>query len=415
MKNIVIMVVALTMLVVYSIANINPNTTLVEDHIIEYIYLEETLTYEQVEEEINQLAQLLIQTHPVLKEDQTRASEVSAALYGILEHHQEGIKKLDYYFEIQKVLATLSDGHTSAWMPVVFDRVPYKIEINEDKVEIVEGGYDGYVITFINGAPIETLLPSIRKHIPADTESFQTYLLEDYLLRREYVQYFTGSTLPEVVLTLEKDGEAIEVTTSYDKVTVSSEEMAVYNFEVDKKNKIGWMDLNRILISEEFNDDVSAFFGEVVKEEVEVLVIDLRGNPGGHIEAGLEIIRYLGVEEINFYEDAYFNTEVVAVNLSAISFDGDVYCLIDNGTYSSAANFATLLKLNNLAILVGDETGGSPNHYGYPMELELAHSGIVCTISREYISFDEIEGVQPLEPDITMETFESVILSAIEN
>ncbi|MEO0403701.1 MAG: S41 family peptidase, partial [Bacteroidota bacterium] len=63
-------------------------------------------------------------------------------------------------------------------------------------------------------------------------------------------------------------------------------------------------------------------------------------------------------------------------------FQGKVYVLIGPVTYSGGSEFTNMMYTNELAIFVGEETGGGyyGNTSGYSQELTLPHSGIVVDI-----------------------------------
>lgn len=78
---------------------------------------------------------------------------------------------------------------------------------------------------------------------------------------------------------------------------------------------------------------------------------------------------------------------------------GDIIGLISRQTFSSAMSNSHQLRDNCGAILIGEPTGGKPNHFGQLSRFELPHSGL--TISHSTRWFQKIEGdPDAVHPDV---------------
>ncbi len=88
----------------------------------------------------------------------------------------------------------------------------------------------------------------------------------------------------------------------------------------------------------------------------------------------------------------------------AAFFTGQTYLLIDNGTFSSATDFAAMFRDYNVGTILGYETGGVPTSFGDMHMFTLRHSAIPCGVSfkRFYAPKpkpgDDVRGVQPDVP-----------------
>jgi C-terminal processing protease CtpA/Prc len=60
------------------------------------------------------------------------------------------------------------------------------------------------------------------------------------------------------------------------------------------------------------------------------------------------------------------------------------YVIIGRGTFSAAQTLVTHMEATTDVILVGEPTGGSPNHYGDPIKLRLPHSDLTLAVSSLY-------------------------------
>ncbi|WP_448104289.1 hypothetical protein [Pedobacter panaciterrae] len=125
-----------------------------------------------------------------------------------------------------------------------------------------------------------------------------------------------------------------------------------------------------------FNDEL---FAAIIKNKPKRLVIDLRDNGGGNSGILTPFIERI--------EQSHLNTK------------GKFYVLIGKRTFSSALMNAVALKRGTKAILLGEATSGSVNHYGEVRGFRLPHTKIVIGYSTRY--WETWKGYDgPLRPDI---------------
>ncbi len=115
------------------------------------------------------------------------------------------------------------------------------------------------------------------------------------------------------------------------------------------------------------DESVDAFFGRVFafaeKNPIEKLVLDIRNNSGGN----------------NYLNRPLFYGLIKRAD--TIGKRGTFFVIIGRETFSAAQNLANLLDEHTDAILVGEPTGGSPNHYGDSLRMELPNSKIPVQLS----------------------------------
>jgi C-terminal processing protease CtpA/Prc len=126
----------------------------------------------------------------------------------------------------------------------------------------------------------------------------------------------------------------------------------------------------------DFNEEMFQFIDD---HDVETIIVDLRYNGGG-------------------------NSLVLRPFLKALEErpDLDVTTLIGRQTFSSALMNAIQLDEAG-ATLIGEPTGGRPNHYGEVRPFRLPNSGLPIFYATRY--FRELEDRDPasLEPDIAVD------------
>lgn len=89
------------------------------------------------------------------------------------------------------------------------------------------------------------------------------------------------------------------------------------------------------------------------------------------------------------YSDYYSDLEYQAPD-SALIYDGKLYVLISGKTFSGGAEFASLVKMTNRGLFIGEETGGAyeGNVSGYAEYIELPHSKIEVKIPTVHFQVD---------------------------
>jgi C-terminal processing protease CtpA/Prc len=136
-------------------------------------------------------------------------------------------------------------------------------------------------------------------------------------------------------------------------------------------------------------------FGQVKSEGVKYLFIDVSKNSGGNSQVGdvltgffydkpyrgyqcnwkrsdeyLSLIKSWGFTDANYAAQPvgkviHFDSGNTVPTANPVRFKGKVYVLVGDGTFSSAIMFATVIKDNHIAPLIGKTPAdGHPNHFG---------------------------------------------------
>jgi hypothetical protein len=115
------------------------------------------------------------------------------------------------------------------------------------------------------------------------------------------------------------------------------------------------------------------------KPKVRRVVIDLRNNPGGEIKTYPPLLSVL--------------------TSRAINRPARLVLLIGRTTFSAAVHFTADVQMLTRARLVGEPTGGAPNHWSDTDPVELENTGLIVRVPTVYFEKRPGENLTAIEPD----------------
>jgi C-terminal processing protease CtpA/Prc len=184
--------------------------------------------------------------------------------------------------------------------------------------------------------------------------------------------------------------------------------------------------------NQEFKQKIKSYFKEIQKKDVDNLIIDLRDNGGGSTSLVNYLYEFITPKPyLNFAQGEVKVSEYAlrerSGNLSKLAnlqedrvevkkpklkkpsknkyrFKGQVYVLIGPYTFSSATDFAALIKDFETGILVGQETGGLASSYGDKIRGQLSNSGLDFAVSyKKFVRPAGYDNGRGVIPDIKVE------------
>ena len=306
------------------------------------------------------------------------------------------------YSAIQQMLASLDDPFTRLLRPEQYRSlqtntageltgVGLQIALDNDNGELK-------VIAPIAGSPADQA--GIR---PADTILKIDGQPTTHLSLDEAAERMRGEVGSEVVLTLRREGSQLpDVRVRRDRIELNP----VYaDLRVQStpnvpggKQKIGYIRLSQ------FNANASLEVGQAIRkleqQGAEAYVLDLRGNPGGLLQAGVDIARYwLDRGTIVYTVNRQGIEGSFEATGSALTHD-PLVVLVNQGTASASEILAGALKDNHRATIIGERTFGK----GLIQSLfDLSDgSGLAVTVAK-YETPDHIDiNKAGIYPDVTV-------------
>ncbi len=221
------------------------------------------------------------------------------------------------------------------------------------------------------------------------------------------VEKIRGEKGTNVTLTLVRDGgEPFDVTIIRDEIVVKSVTSEI------RADNVG------IITVSIFNDDTADLFeaaaDEMIENNVSGLVIDLRNDPGGLLDAAIDVASYwiddetVVIEEIRGTRDEYAGSSG-----SAVLADFETVVLVNGGSASASEILAGALQDYREATIVGEQTFGKGSVQEYhelpdgsavkltvarwltPLGRSIDHVGIAPDVAVEFTEEDYHAGKDP--------------------
>lgn len=171
-----------------------------------------------------------------------------------------------------------------------------------------------------------------------------------------------------------------------------------------------------------FSEHVTGLFKEAMQEFSSTnsnrLIIDLRGNPGGYLEAAVDISSYFVPAGKVVVSQDYGSKQKIE-QLRSLGYDllankkVKVVVLVDGGSASASEIVAGALQDNKVATIIGEKTFGKGSVQEYIKVTD--KTGLKVTIARWLTPNGNSISVSGLVPDIEVKKDENTKLEDIKN
>jgi hypothetical protein len=227
----------------------------------------------------------------------------------------------------------------------------------------------GAEILRINHVPVENIITRLLSFIPAEGNNTTT---KYYFLNMEFHSYFN----------LIDNSESFQVDYRYpaDK-SISTVKLESLNYQQISNQKAIDMSLMPVLYP--FRSDLRAavikvhsfgiqdidayiklmdsIFMQIEKANIDNLVLDLRGNHGGHPIFAAILYSYLTRVKFTYFgkneETPEFEPLYQPMMPNEHNFTGACYVLVDGGCLSTTGHLISLLKYHDRAVFIGEQPG----------------------------------------------------------
>lgn len=382
------------------------------------------LSREQAEFDINSLVNTLSQVHPDIF-SVCRQEDLFRAVNNAIATLPDSVSTMELFGKAAPIVAMIGDGHTNLVFPYdeVFTkelkRMPMWVDVLTDKSIVCRSSLDSIIprgaeILSINGVSAEEMIGTMLPYVAGEREHTKLSRVDGSFAALRHMLYPADSFDIEYLPAGEKRVKKVTYpATDFAELkrrspALPANEVAEpYTFTIDRKRNVAIMDFRQFTGLDKIEAFADSMFGELRKHHIGNLIIDLRRNSGGNSRVGDVLLRYISPEPFVQMEKALVRITPMThklMNNSDIApifafhettedqyikprtqaeghYDGNVYLLTSNRTFSSAASFSWAFKECGMGKVVGEETGGMNVAYGDVLAFQLPVSGLCCSVS----------------------------------
>jgi len=393
------------------------------------------ISQDKLKEDLDFLFKTIEEVHPnmyayISKEE---FEPISRKLY---DKATESLRVREFYKEVAQAITYLQFGHCLVIPPELHGKftesriLPVKLRWDGECVVVVQDfselGIVGGKLLEVDGRKIEDLVAEYKMYVPCEgnignasyaTRAIGYFLWLEYAEKDSYklvIQKENGRKFKYQVMTVKY--RTIEESESTDEHS-NLEEKFTYRYIED--SDVGVITVNTFAeeLRSEFGNFLKSTFRSIKEQDVSNIIIDIRENGGGDSRLGDDLLKYLTDKPYRQFEEykckiskqlldpnnnalnkiAEENPEELEVGKfvgrdiplkkpddNSLRYDGNIYVLIGNGTFSGGQSFTAAIKCFKIGTLVGQETGGTTIEYGDIMTFTMLNSGLMFAVPCKY-------------------------------
>jgi hypothetical protein len=350
------------------------------------------------------------------------------------------MSRLEFYRIAGQLTYKFNDGHSMLLWPYPEYQLlqkaghktfPFEVSITKSQESFIKNTYQsddlqlraGSKIVAINNVPINKLLDHMQKFVGGESQ----YLRVRFAANRfGLMLWAVFGLIDDFELQYEEEGKRKTLTVSMSQNWRKNnvEEKSNEDFYLKElPNNVAYLYIGHFDIEPDwFEHFIDLTFKKIKDENMTSLIIDVRDNTGGNTDTATYLASYVANKKFkmisNMEEKLNENNRGVFSYKGEIGelvktpweewttpiskekrFTGQTYLLISPITYSSGIVFASSLKDNDFATLIGQKTGGNANQTAQGNLFNLPNSQLRAYITTRMLvrpsGSMKIEGVKP--------------------
>jgi hypothetical protein len=383
----------------------------------------------QLKADLDSMYVIINDIHPdmfaVLPQDEFEAMLANAKL-----QLADSMTVFEFYNVIAPLVASLGDGHTSAFFPRNQLRdydiriFPFSVMVNyRDSSVVVRRDFSeapgeipvGAELLAINNRCIKEVVGRMMACVSGEKDFFRAAMVNNLFPSLLFTLYAEEDFLVDFQ---HEDVQAQRSVTGSSVSGINTRLRAMafrtrpdYSISFDEENHIAIIDFLRFNDQDRMREFLDSAFTLIHEKGINDLIIDIRENGGGQSRVGDVFFQYIspvpflqfgGVivrvsqRMIDFYAENYnfqhpdtigisshFETELHELRENPLRFHGNIIMLTSNFSFSSAAGFAWAFKYFEMGTIVGEETGGLAVCFGDVIPQPLSNSGLQVGVSHK--------------------------------
>lgn len=301
------------------------------------------------------------------------------------------LSELEFYNLVTLINSKIKDGHTMLlpseeagnynnenakffpfYIAILNNRLYVNMNCSAD-TSINEGAE----ILNINGSDAKDILKYLlmRQIRDGNNQTYPIWILTNYF--KEYFSFSFGhpntffityktskaDNLTKAINALSKDSIRFYRQLKYAKRNSISTERQGITLQTNKQLSIATLsikrfdtDISKSVYNQNFDSTINEIFDSIYKDNIQNLILDIRNNQGGDFETGKLLLSYLLRKPIKYLP---YCSESETITPKKNGFKGNLYVLVNGGTFSSAVILSSYLETTKRAVFIGEETGGN--------------------------------------------------------
>ena len=266
---------------------------------------------------------------------------------------------------------------------------------------------DGTEIMSINGVnAIEIMAYLLERQVrDGHNDNYSRWIFNNYF--REYYSYHFGH--PDTYTLVTKDAGGSEKKTIIQALSkqlisvnkadryVQPDNITFTSFSIDSLTKTGIFTIKIWEHNRKLKKEIDLVYSQLKKNNLNNLILDLRDNQGGISQPAIHLLSYLldqpfqyftAVNSVSGHSD--YGQVLKKKNGKMLGthhphenpFKGNLYVLINGGSFSNSASFCSRIEYYKRGVFVGEETGGNKvvftGVFGIKGKTVLPNTKIIC-------------------------------------
>lgn len=303
------------------------------------------------------------------------------------------------------------------WLPLIIWFENNKMYATNNCVEHVEMD-PGSEILAINGISSSEILETLKATISADAFNQHFYRGDLNVNFLYYYHAYYGFDSEYQIKFKPYDSEKILKTSFLINAPAPNYKVEINNtprlgIEMNEENKTAIIKIKNFNYFPRgrqnidfFRETIDTYMEAIKKRNIHKVGFDLRGNRGGNPECTQHLLSYMIDREVNFYENNDLNkrrNRPITVKPKTNNNIGNIntYILTDGRCASATTQFLAVVKHNEFATIIGEETGGTYSTHPGRGVMALKHTklGLQLGTEREFVNVPKLPLHKGILPD----------------
>jgi C-terminal processing protease CtpA/Prc len=395
------------------------------------IGIDEVLPLKSYQEDLNELAGILIENHPAPYAFQSK-EEFQTKIKGMISQLDDKTRLGTFIWMCKNLVASIACSHT--YLDNQEERIllppnllfPMEVAFLQDKLIVLNPMSnkgvipEGAEIQSINGMDISVLKKKIFSQISADGGNLE---YKEALLNKNASKYIAFELKFPRRYSIESEGEIFQLKSTdvqipyLSNITSCAEDLCL---DFRKEENIAILTIRSFDYEgrqlKKFLKSIDESFQSIADRNIENLIIDLRYNRGGNPYAAAHLLGLIANDAFQYFEGEgegfhYLRTPIFP---SKKAFTGNKWILMNGSTASASGQFIAIAQENAFAKLAGTEDGSTYTNNAEQIKFSLRNTGLEGFVARTTFTapVSTLPLDQGIKPDIEIPSTKADLLDS---